>query len=68
MEIWYFSIIGVPIVISFVISFIVYIVYSKLMHYELVDPTTGKGRYRCKGSEDTQPKKNINFIAPDGRP
>ena len=62
-------IIGIPIATSFVISLVVYIVYSKLMTYELVDPTTGKGKYVCNGGSKAgqTTKKNISLVAPDAR-
>ncbi len=60
MQLWYFMIIGIPIVTSFIISLIVYIVYSKLMQFEMIDPATGKGKYRCKGGSSDNKSKNAN--------
>jgi hypothetical protein len=60
MQLWYFMIIGIPIVTSFIISLIVYIVYSKLMRFEMIDPATGKGKYRCKGASSDNKPKNAN--------
>jgi hypothetical protein len=46
MQTWYFLVIGVPIVTSFVISLTVYLVYAKLLEREHLPD--GKTRFRCK--------------------
>jgi hypothetical protein len=46
MQTWYFLVIGLPIVSSFVISLTVFLVYAKLLEREHLP--NGKTRFRCK--------------------
>ena len=46
MQTWYFLVIGLPIVTSFVISLTVFLVFGKLLEREHLP--NGKTRFRCK--------------------
>lgn len=69
MQVWYFSVIGVPITASFVISLTVYLVFSKCMVREYVDKErSGKIRSKliCKHKQVKKQKENkaIHQIVP----
>jgi hypothetical protein len=54
MQLWYFQLIGVPLLGSFLLSLSVYLVFSKCMVREYVrKPTSGKiiAKWRCKYSQ-----------------
>jgi hypothetical protein len=46
MQTWYFLVIGLPIVSSFIISLTVFLVFAKLLEREYLPD--GKTRFRCK--------------------
>ena len=65
MQTWYFLVIGLPIVTSFVISLTVFLVYAKLLEREHLP--NGKTRFRCKQSKTDQQVQKVVPNTHNGR-
>jgi hypothetical protein len=72
MQLWYFSVIGVPIVSSFLVSLTVYLLFSKILTREIIE-VGDAGKYKtswsCKKKHspgEHQKLKGIHQVAPSG--